>query len=208
MCFGGPSTNASDQARRDEQARITAIQRTQGAVNQVFDSPQRAADIGDYVKATRDFLGRDLDEQKNVADRQLRFTLARSGQVGGSLNVDKQAQFGRDYTKGVLAVDQKARGAGADLEAQDQDARARLITLATSGLDATTAAQQSAAAMRSSLEAGKATSQAQGLGDIFGSLSKFYEDRKSEQARRKGIADSGISYYQANPNLTPNYGFR
>lgn len=201
---GGSSNQASDQARRDEQARIAAIQRTQGAVNQAFDSPSRVADIGDYVKATRDFYTRDLDEQKANADRQLRFSLARGGQTGGSLQVDKQSQFGRDYAKGVLSVDRKARGAGADLEAQDQDARARLIGLATQGLDATTAASQSAAAMRSSLEANKATMQTQGLGDIFGSLSKFYQETKDAKERRRGWDATGLSLYQPNANF--NFG--
>lgn len=200
--MGGSSNNdAADQARRDELARQASIARTQAAVNGVFDSPQRAADINDFVGATRQFYTRDLDEQKSLADRQLRFSLARGGQVGGSLQRDKQSQFGRDYAKGVLAVDQRARGAGADLEAQDQDARARLIGLATSGLDATTAASQSAAAMRSSLQGANSTARAQGLGDIFGSFAKFYQDTQDARERRRGWDATGLSLYQPNINF-------
>ena len=200
--MSGGSDDAAKQARADEQARQAAIARTQGAINNVFDSPSRAADIAGFVSATRDYYGRDLDQQKATADRQLRFSLARGGQIGSSLQLDKQTQFGKDYAKGLLSLDQKARGAGADLEAQDQDARARLISLATSGLDATTAASQSAAAMRSALQSGRSTAQAQGLGDIFGSFSKFYQDTRDAADRRRGWDATGLSLYQPNTNLS------
>ncbi|MGH8032031.1 MAG: hypothetical protein ACREO8_06605 [Luteimonas sp.] len=190
---GGGNNKAADQARADEQARQAAIARTQGAVNQVFDDPKRKADIADYVGATRQYLTRDLDEQKVKTDRELTFSLARSGNTGGSLQVDKQAQFGRDYSKGLLQVDRTARGDGADLEAADQDARARLIQLSTSGLDVTTAAAQSAAALRSSLEAGKAASQTQGLGDVFGQFTKFYQDSRDQAERRKAEGSPPLS---------------
>lgn len=202
MCFGTPSNTAADEANAAEQARLAQITATQGAVNNVFDSPSRAADIADFVNATRDFYGRDLDEQKAYNDRQLRFALARSGQLGGSLQLDKQTQFGKDYSKALLAIDQKARGAGANLETQDQDARARLIALATSGLDATTGAQQAAAAMKSSLEGQKAESQVQGLGDMFSNFTKFYQDSRDAAERRRGWDATGYSLYQPNANFT------
>lgn len=185
---GGGNNRAAEQARADEQARQATIARTQGSINQVFDDPRRAADILDAVNAHRDFNMQSLDEQKGVADRQLRFGLASRGLLGGSAHVDKQAEFGRDYSKGLLEVDRRARGLGADIESADQDSRARLISLATSGLDATTGAQQAAASMRSSLEAGKASAQMQGLGDIFGRFGKFYED--SRIAKRNREADA------------------
>lgn len=196
------SDKASKQARADEMARLASIARTQGAINSVFNSPERASDIADFVAATRDYFMRDLNEQKVLNDRQLKFALARGGQVGGTLQRDKQAQFGRDYGKGVLTVERKAQGAGADLEGQDQAARQQLLSLATTGIDANTGASQAAAAMRSSLEGAKSTSQMQNLGDLFGSFSKFYEDSKNEKARRQGWDYAGQSLYQQNPNLT------
>lgn len=198
--MSGGSDKASRQASADEKRRLASIAQTQGAVNNVFNDPSRVRDIADFVTATRDYYTRDLDEQKTVNDRQLRFALARGGQIGGSLQVDKQAQFGRDYTKGLLQVDRKARGAGAELESADQDARARLIQLATSGLDMTTAAQQAAAQMRTNLEATRSATQLQGIGDIFGTFGKFYQDSKDAAVRRR--ADSqAFGLYGANPNF-------
>jgi hypothetical protein len=202
MCFGSPSNDAAEEAQKAEQARLAAIARTQGAINGVFNSPTRAADISDFVGATRDYLTRDLNEQKDTNDRQLRFALARGGMLGGSVQVDKQSDFARDYAKALLSVDQRARGAGAELESADQDARARLISLATTGLDATTGAQQSSAAMKSALESARAGSQVQGLGDMFKGFTDWYQQTREAAERRRGWDATGLSLYQPNANFT------
>jgi hypothetical protein len=200
---GGGNDRAQRQAQAQEQARIAAIRGTQGQINQVFDSPQRAADIADFVNATREYKTRELDEAKTVNDRQLKFALARGGQIGSSTQVDQQSKLGRDYAKGVLLVDRQARGAGAEIEAADQDARARLIQLATSGLDATTGAQQAAAAMRSSLEAGKTAAQTQGISDVFGQFAKFYQDSKDAAVRRRADHQAFGRYGQQSGAMGP-----
>lgn len=204
MCFGSPN-NAANEAQQAEQARLAAITATQQAVNNVFDSSGRTADIADYVNATRDYYTQDLNQQKDQNDRQLRFALARGGQLGGSLQLDKQTDFAKDYAKALLSVDKKARGAGADLETQDQDARARLITLATTGLDATTGAQQAAAAMKSSLEGARANSQVQGLGDMFKNFTDFYQSTRDAAERRRGWDATGLSLYQPNTNFASGH---
>lgn len=187
---GGGSSRSADEANRQEQQRQAAIRGTQARVNQVFDSPQRGADISDFVGAMRDYYQQDLDRQKVDTDRQLRFAMARGGLLGGSVNVDTQKQFGEQYGRGLLDVERRAQGAGAELEAADQDARARLISLATSGLDATTAASQAAAAMRTNLAAGKSQAQAQGLGDAFGQFSQFIKQSREAAEKRRGIDDA------------------
>lgn len=182
---GGSNNSAQKEAQRQEEQRIAAIRGTQAQINQVFNDPQRAADIADFVNATREYKTQELDEQKALNDRQLSFALARAGQVGGSTQVDQQAKLARDYAKGILMVDRQARGAGAEIEAADQDARGRLIQLATSGLDTTTAAQQSAAAMRTALESSQSSARAQGIGDIFGQFTKYYQDSRDAAVRRR-----------------------
>lgn len=194
--MSSPSNRAANEANRAEQARQASIAGTQGRVNEVFNSPGRAADIADFVGATRDFLTQDLNRQKGDADRELKFALARGGLVGGSTQRDQQKTFGEDYARGLLGVERNALGAGAGLEAADQDARARLISLATSGIDTTTAAEQSAAAMRTNLATSQSTMQAQGMGDIFGGVKKFADRARDAAERRRGLSDSGYSIFQ------------
>jgi hypothetical protein len=187
MSSGGNSAaKAANQAEADRQS---AIRRTQSQVNTVFNDPKRQADINDFVNATRSYYQQDLDRQKGNADRGLKFALARSGLTGGSTQVDQQQLMGEDYGRGLLQVEQKAQGAGASLSAADQDARARLISLATSGLDATTAAQQASAAMRSNLEAGKSEAQLGSLADSFGQTNSFLQNVKDQQKFRQGYLD-------------------
>lgn len=188
--MSGGSNKAAKEANAAEAARQRAIRNTQTNVNAVFDNPQRKADIADFVNATRDYYQQDLNRQKANADRNLVFSLAKSGLVGGSTQVDQQKLLGEDYGRGLLQTDQKAQGAGASLEASDQDARARLISLATSGLDATTAASQAAAAMRSNIQAGKSDALMGSLGDSFGQINDFVTRSRDAQKYRQGYLDS------------------
>lgn len=185
--MSGSSNSAAKEANREEQRRQAAIKGTQASVNQVFNSPQRAADISDFVNATRSFYQQDLDRQKADADRGLKFALAKSGLTGGSTQVDQQGLLADNYGRGQLQVEQKAQGAGASLSAADQDARSRLISLATSGLDATTAAQQASAAMRSNLQAGQSQAQLGSLADSFSQFNQFAQNAKAAQQQRAGF---------------------
>jgi len=144
--------SAADIAARMEMERQERIRESQGRINQVFDNPRRARDIADFVSATRSRLTDDLNRQNTDATRELKFALARGGLSGGSVNVDQNRRLGDEYNRGLLNVEGRAQGAGAQLEAADQNMRAQLIQLATSGLDSTTAASQAAAGLRSNFE--------------------------------------------------------
>lgn len=195
MGFGGGSNKAADEANRAEQERQSSIQRTQSAINAVFDGAGRESEIQDFIDATRDFYTQDLNRQKADTDRQLRFALARGGLTGGSTQIDQQRRFADDYARGLLQVEQKAQGAGTNVRAADQDARARLITLATSGLDATTGAQQAAASMRNSIDANRANDYAGGLSNAFSGLQGFIDKSRESAERRRANIDSGFSWY-------------
>lgn len=194
--MSSPSNRASQQAQAAEQQRLAAITATQGRINEAFNDPRRQAEIDQFVSGIRELKLGDLNEQKANADRELKFALARGGQVGGSTHRDQQTELGKGYQKGVLDVDQQALGAGADLRAADDAARGRLISLATTSLDATTGAQQAASAMRSSIEAGRSAATAQGVGNFFGSVSDFAKESRAAAERRRGLRDSGFGTYQ------------
>lgn len=203
---GGGDNRAAEEAQRQERERMAAIAATQGRINAVFDDPRRAQEIQRAEGGLRDYLVRDLDEQKGINDRQLAFALARNGQTGGSVQVDRQAQFGRDYSRGLLEADRRARGFGAEIEAGDQEARSRLIQLAVTGLDTGTAAQQAAASMRTSLESGRSAAQAQGMSDVFGSFSKFYENSQ-RQAQNRRADRMAFNYYNGGAQSGGGFGW-
>lgn len=204
------SGSGGDKAQRAAQAseaqRMAAISNTQGQINRVFDDPKREADISDYVGALREYWGNDLGRQKDDTDRSLRFALARNGQIGGSTQVDQQARFADDYAKAVLQVEQKAQGQGAALRSADQDARARLISLSTSGLDATTAAAQSAQAMRANLESSQGSSMMASLQPMF-SAYQTYADKSAERKWRNEADKKTVGLYAPIANSSNGGGY-
>lgn len=194
MCMSS-NNKAADEANRAEAERQAAIKSTQAAVNGVFDGSQRAADISDFVNATRDFYTQDLNRQKADTDRQIKFALARGGLTGGSTQIDQNRKMADTYSRGLLDVERRAQGAGAGLESADQDARARLIQLATSGLDMTTGAQQAAAVLRSNLEAAKGDQRMGAFGDAFSNFKTFLDQSRDAAERRRANRDTGFSPY-------------
>jgi hypothetical protein len=201
---GGDGSKPAREANRMEQQRQAQIQATQRAVNAVFDGPGRQREIDDVVGATRQLYTQDLTRQKGEADRQSTFALARNGQLGGSVQIGQQQVLGEDYARGVLEVDRRARAAGSDLRAADQDARARLIQLATSGLDATTGSRQAAESMRTNLAAGRAASTAGALGDAFSSANRFATRARDDAANRDALYNARRNLY--GPSAATSYG--
>ena len=196
MCFPKPSNKAADEAAAAEKERQAAIAATQGRVNAVFDSPERQAEIERAIAAQREFETGILNQKKSDTDRQLKFALARNGQVGGSTQVDQQRRFGQDYANALLGVERSAQGFGANIRSADQDARARLISLATAGLDATTGAQQAAEAMRVNLQAGNANRNAEGVANAFVNFNDFLKSSRERADRQRADRVAGFNYYQ------------
>lgn len=187
--------SAADVAARLEMERQAAIKQTQGRINTVFDNPRRARDISDFVSAVRTKSMEDLTRQNTDAARELKFALARGSLSGGSVNVDQNRRMADEYNRGLINVESRAQGAGAQLEAADQDARARLIQLATSGLDATTAASQAAAGLRSNFETARSQAFGEQLGDQFATVGGFVKSRREEAARRQANRDANFNLY-------------
>lgn len=196
MCFSTPKNKAADEAAAAEKARQAAIAATQGRVNAVFDSPARQAEIERAVAGQRDLNTRELNREKATTDRQLKFALARNGQIGGSTQIDKGKEFAEAYARGLLGVERGAQGFGANIRGADQDARARLISLATAGLDATTGAQQAAEAMRVNLQAGAADRNAGGVADAFMGFGDFLKRSREMADRQRADKIAGFSYYK------------
>lgn len=194
MCFGNPD-KASQQAQAAEAERMAAIKATQGAVNQVFDSPERAADIERAMSGMRELNMGELNRNKANTDRQLKFALARNGQTGGSTQVDQNREFSDQYGRALLGVERGVQGFGANIRSADQDARARLISLATQGLDATTGARQAADAMRINLASGQTDQNMASIANAFSGFNDFLKSSREQSDRRRADQVAGMNYY-------------
>ena len=194
MCFGSPD-QASQQAQAAEAQRMAAIRATQRAVNKVFDSPERAADIERAMSGMRELNMGELNHNKANTDRQLKFALARNGQTGGSTQVDQNREFSDQYGRALLGVERGVQGFGANIRSADQDARARLISLATQGLDATTGARQAADAMRINLASGQTDQNMASIANAFSGFNDFLKSSREQSDRRRADQVAGMNYY-------------
>lgn len=183
---GGSSNSAQRSAEAAERERQAQIRGSVGRINEAFDNPNRQREIGDYLGATRQFYMNDLNRQKGETDRSLKFAMARSGQTGGKVAIDNAARVGQDYNRGVIESDRRAQSAAADLRSQDEGSRLGLIQMAQSGLDATTGSSRALSALQNNLQAGRATSTAQGLGDAFGTFANLFKRSQEAAAARRG----------------------
>lgn len=184
--MGASSSNrAAREAESAERQRQANIASTTDQINRLFGSPERQAQYQEFGGALRDLFMQDLGRQKQTADRDLLFALARSGLTGGSRAVDAGRMLGEDYQRGVLESERRAQAGVADLMGRDEAARQNLIGLAQTGLSSTAAAQQAASQLRTSLEGARAASQVQGLGDIFGSVADVAKRSRDAAEQRR-----------------------
>lgn len=192
--MGGGSNDAQRAAERQEKERQAAIRQGTAAVNQAYDNPQRERDIQDFLGAQRQLYFDELAKQNTVNTRDLKFALARQGQLGGSLQVDKAREAGEAYQTGVLKAENLASSAANDLRAADEENRRALLAMVQSGLDATTAGARAAGGLRTSLEGARAGMNVNALGDVFGGFADLYKRSRENAAERRARSDANSLY--------------
>lgn len=175
---------AADEAEKTKQQGIDA---TTSRINSIYDSSARQNQYQDFINAVRSDYTADAQKQKTVADRNLKFSMARNGLTGGSASVDANRTLGQEYQEGLLSAENKAQGALSDLKSQDESSRLNLIQLAQQGLDATTAASRANSATQAAAQTSKSDALASGLGDVFGQTSKTYQAQQDAAAKRQAL---------------------
>lgn len=199
--MGGGGNDAAKEANRAEAQRQANIKRSTAQINDIFNDPSRTGQYDKLASDTTAFYRNDLDKQQADATRNTKFALARSGQIGGSVQADQNTKLGEDYLQGVIKASRLGAQAGANLRASDETSRANLISMAQNGLDATTASQNAAAALRSNLESGQSTATANQFGDAFGDFADLYKQSQDAAALRSG------QKYAYNTLYTPGFGY-
>lgn len=191
----GQHNSAQNAAQQAEQQRQYQIGQTTNQINAAYDAPARTKQYDDFLSAVRQNYTDDATRQKGVADRGLKFSMARSGLNGGSADVDARRTSGEEFQRGILQAEDKAQGALGDLKGADEQSRLQLIQMAQSGLDATTAAQRANAAISAGAQTSLSNAKANGLGDIFGQTIKTVGSQQEAAATRRGQTSAVGSLY-------------
>lgn len=185
---GGGGDPASE-AERLEQQRQRRLREAVRRIDALFDSPRRQKQYQDFVQALREYYTAEATRAREDQQRRLKFSLARTGQTGGSLDADARTQLGEEFAKGLLRSERQAQSALADLKSEDQESRLALIDLAASGLDVGNAASQAAMAMQSNLEKERKAGYADSLGDLFAGTASIWQRQKDAATRRRARSE-------------------
>lgn len=192
--MGSGGNGSATKAAQEESWRQSNIDQAVNQINGIYGGAARQAEIDDFLAATRSFYTKELEKQKGVADRSLRFAMARNGLTGGSASVDANRNLGESYQSGILSADRLAQQAAADLRTADDTSRMNLISQASTGMGLTSGAQQAAQAMQANLEGSRGAMKADALGDVFGGLANIYTNSKNMAEERRGSRAYGLLY--------------
>lgn len=129
----------------------------------------------------------DVDRQAAEAERANRFGLARAGLLGGSANVDSIGDLDRRTNEGLMRAGGIADQASADLFSADERTRANLISLAQSGIDTGTAAQQALNGLEVNAANAAGARAGATVGDLFGSMSQAYLMNQMRAGQQAGM---------------------
>jgi len=190
MC--GPSGNdrATQEAQQAEDARKRQVASATSAIDSAFG--KRGSQLGDFAQALRGEFNTEALKQKAVADRQLKFALARGGLTKGSADVDANALLGEEFQKGLASGERGVQQALSDLAGADEASRQNLISLAQGGASVSSSAAAAANALRSNIQGARSSSVAEGLGDIFANTRNLYVKQQESAARRRGLEESEV----------------
>ena len=140
----------------------------------------------------REQFGAEAGRQKTLADRSLKFSLARGGLTGGSAAADIGEQLGDEFQRGILKGERLSQSALADLRSADEASRARLVALAQGGASITSSASAAANALSSNIAGAKSSSGIESLGDIFGDVRGLFVQQQEAAERRRGLKESEV----------------
>lgn len=199
--MSGGSNKAAQQAQANQDAKDAQVKASTAQINSIFDNPARTAQYGQLAKDTTGYYTQGLDQQNAINNRQMKFAQARNGQIGSSVQTDQTAAAGKDYLKGVLQATREGQQASARLMSSDEMSRANLIAQAQGGLDATSAATNSAEAMKANLAGASSANTADALGNVFGDFSSLYQRSQDSAALRQGQMYGYGAIYQ------PGFGY-
>ena len=189
MCGGG-SDKASREAQRQEEARKRQVAQATAAIDRAFAG--RSGQLDDFANALREDFRAEAGKQKKVADRRLKFAMARGGLTGGSAAADAGRVLAEDFQKGLLRGERGVQQSLSDLAAADEATRQNLVSLAQGGASVASSARAAANAMRSNIAGARSTGLASDIGDIFSDTRGLFVRAEEAAARRRGLQESEV----------------
>ncbi len=148
----------------------------------------------------RSFHQQRVKEDLAKVARQVKQALLRSGQYGGSGQIDRETELDRQYSRGIMDISNLADQTASGLEASDMNTYGQLISSINAGMEGGDAANLAAQQMNTGAQ--RALQQAQGVS--FANLFDRMTSDLANQAYLRG--QQRVPQYQAPTIATPGYG--
>ncbi|TAK84366.1 MAG: hypothetical protein EPO20_14865 [Betaproteobacteria bacterium] len=202
---GGPEgPNVGDgalAAQQAEEARKAALRERIAKIYGMGDDPEAQAakarmtgEEAELAKANRGFYTDELGRQYQTAERGLRFKLARSGQLGGSEDVNQFSELRGNRDLGATRIDQAVAAAVNSLIGQREQERLNAINLvnAGSGEDAVTSANRG---LQNALRGAQSQQRADLFSDLFRTTADTVNAAQSPEAALLARYKNQLSTY-------------
>ena len=196
MC-GSKRNRAAEQARKDEQERQAKITEATNTINNIFNGPDGQGRAGMYRGHASNVFNlnrRAIEDEAQDAIRQNKFGLARSGLMGGSVDIDSKADINERTNQGLLYAGSAAAQAAADMQMNDEQMRQTLLSMAQSGVDTGTVQTMALNGIRANQEAAKGGQYGYLVSGLFDDLGQTYLYNQQMQGGRM-VAPKGEQWY-------------
>lgn len=201
--LGGGGGGGGDGGAAQQQAEEARKDALRGRVNSLFQGPDAQPQFKSQEDALaqnyRDYYSSDLKRNYDAAARNLKFSAANSGNVGGSAYADQQSKLDEQNQLGGTRIEDAVRSAVNNLRNSREDARTRSISLINAG-EGESGVQAASTGLQNSISAANSAQKQNLFGDLFGTL-----------AASKQLGDAGnLSAQQLalyNRNLVPGSSF-
>jgi hypothetical protein len=127
------SQEQADLANQKEEDRTARISGATERVNRTFDNTVRQGLYDRIGDASFELNKQALDQTREDSANNLRFSLARAGLAGGSVDVDRNKEVVDRFNKGLLLSRNTATNAKNNAKSTDNQIRNSLLGAASSG---------------------------------------------------------------------------
>jgi hypothetical protein len=142
----------------------------------------------DQKTAVYDLNKAEVDRQATEAERNM-------GLLGGSVDVDSNAELDRRTNEGLMRAGGIADQSAADFRVADERTRSNLISMAQSGIDTGTAAQMALGGLKANSDSVAQARAGATVGSLFNDLSQAYLINQANAGRAAGVNQYGNQWY-------------
>ena len=181
----GNTSKAADAAAEASNENQQQIAGATAAIQGAYNSPERQQQYQTYAANLQKYYNTQIQQQQDVANKNLKFSLARSGLTGGSQAAYAGGVEANDSAQASLQAENQVQTATSNLKQSDVNSENSLEALAQNGLSTGNATTQAAQAQQASLQGAQTAQNPTSLGQLFQNTANIYNTETTANAQTR-----------------------